>query len=494
MTVTYPHNCALGGDLIAIVREPEGRTRVVNASGSAPRALDVQALRSASTTMPVIGVHTVTVPGLVGGWKALHERGAALPWDAALASAIDLAREGTPVTPRLATAITACAGVDSDPGMAMVFAPDGRPLRAGESLRQPALGDTLARLAADGPASFYEGEIAVALVEGLHALGSALTREDFARFVVRDEVPLRVDLGELQLLTAAPNSAGVLLAQALLALRSADLADALVGDAGTLATIFSAGNEQRDRELGDPDFHEFCETAWLGEERLAEIADAGPPPGERHRSARPTGDTVAIVVTDIEGRAVSLIQSVFHSFGAQILEPSTGIIMHNRGASFSLAPDHPNTLEPGKRPAHTLMPVMVERAGDLLGVLGTMGGRVQAQIHVQVLQRLLHGASAQEAVSAPRFAVGPMEMGEPGDIVRVEEDCDGQVAAAIRAAGFSPLTVPRHSEDLGHAQAIWLADGVQAGSDPRADGVAVGVARTTQATTSDPPTKESRRV
>ena len=108
--------------------------------------------------------------------------------------------------------------------------------------------------------------------------------------------------------------------------------------------------------------------------------------------ARPTGDTIALVTRDAEGRAVSLIQSLYWSFGAQLIEPSTGIILQNRGTSFSLDPDHPNVIAPGKRPAHTLMPVLVEREGTLVGVLGTMGGKVQPQIHTQVLVRLLAGA------------------------------------------------------------------------------------------------------
>jgi gamma-glutamyltranspeptidase/glutathione hydrolase len=148
-------------------------------------------------------------------------------------------------------------------------------------------------------------------------------------------------------------------------------------------------------------------------------------------------------------------------------------LLHNRGSAFSLDPDHPNVIASGKRPAHTLMPVVVERDGDLLGVLGTMGGKVQAQIHTQLLVRLLGGMEPAAAVAAARFAVGELELGDARGTVRVEEDCDPAAATSIEAAGFIPLHVEPLSEDLGHAQAIWCAGGeVRAGSDPRADGSA----------------------
>jgi gamma-glutamyltranspeptidase/glutathione hydrolase len=189
--------------------------------------------------------------------------------------------------------------------------------------------------------------------------------------------------------------------------------------------------------------------------------------------ARPDGDTVAVVAVDARGGAVSLIQSLFHSFGAQILEPVTGVLLQNRGASFSLDSAHPNALAPRRRPAHTLMPVMVRREERLLGVLGAMGGPVQAQIHVQVLLRLLSGATPQEAVDEPRWVVGAREPGDADGTVRIEQGVGERARRALGGPGLAPREIERGSDDVGHVQAIWTEPGLGAGSDMRADGAAI---------------------
>jgi gamma-glutamyltranspeptidase len=420
LTVVYPHNCALGGDLFALVRSPGGHVTNVNASGPAGSLATTDGL----SEMPHKGPLTVTVPGLVAGWGALHAAGAALPWSAALDDALTLAG-GVAVSRSLAGAI---AGADlSDPGMRAVFGG----LTEGGTLAQPALAETLSQLAAGGPERFYSGPLAARWLSGI--ADAFLTADDVAGYVPEIGEPLRARFRGLDVLTSPPNSTGVLLLEALTALEAAKLSDPLGADAAALAAIFRAGLEERDRSLGDP----------------------------RAAAARPTGDTVAVVAVDDEGRAVSLIQSLFAWFGAGILEPSTGVLLHNRGAMFSLEPGHPNELSPGRRPAHTLMPVLVERAGELLGVLGTMGGKVHAQIHAQVLLHLLDGASPQEAVDAPRWIVGGMELGESDDTIRVE--------AGARAVLPDAVTVARGDELFGHAQAIWLDPEPRAGSDFRAD-------------------------
>jgi gamma-glutamyltranspeptidase/glutathione hydrolase len=480
LTVVYPHNCALGGDLFALLRDPDGATVSVNASGPAAAAADAAALRARGLdVMPVTGPETITVPGLVAGWGELHARGGALPWANALAEARTLAAEGVPVARSVGDAL-AEADLD-DPGMAAVFAPGGTPLAIGKRLRQPALAETLAQLAAEGPRAFYDGELAGRLVGGLRAVGCRLAAGDLREFMPEVGPPLRARFGDLDVQTSPPNSSGVLLLQALLGLEASGVADPLGEDAGVLAELLRCGGQDRDRLLGDPRRGDGVVEAFLGEERIASLVRSGvtaaatgahvePVAVQRHE--RPMGDTVAVVATDADGRAVSLIQSLFHSFGAGILEPSTGIIMHNRGAFFSLRAGHPNVLAPGKRPAHTLMPALVERDGELLGVLGTMGGRVHAQILAQVLLRVGAGATPQEAVDAPRWIVGGMELGEPDDTLRIEAGVSATTRAALDRAGLRIIDVPRDSEWLGHAQAIWCEPGIAAGSDRRADGAA----------------------
>jgi gamma-glutamyltranspeptidase/glutathione hydrolase len=473
LTVVYPHNCAMGGDLFALLHQADGTVHSINASGPAPAAVDPAALRRRGVPMPTVGVDAITVPGLVAGWGRLHELGGRLPWSDALATAIRCADQGAPVAPGLAAAI-------EELDLWEVLAAGGMRMEPGDLLVQPRLARTLERLAAGRAEDFYVGAIADDLIRGLRRMGSPLTAADLAEYVVREDRALRYTVGSYELLTCSPNSSGVLLAQAMGALARTGCADPLGLEAGVLAAIFAAGSEQRERLLADPDFHRFEPEVWLGERRIRQVAAealAAAPAGAGRPSLqggqRPAGDTIGVVVLDAQGQAVSLIQSLFHSFGSQVLEPSTGILFHNRGAGFSLDPAHPNSLAPRKRPAHTLMPVLVRRHGRLVGVLGAMGGRLQPQIHAQVLLRLMGGLHPQDAVAAPRFGVGPMEIGEGPTTARVEADCHPAVLAALRAAGFRAEEVPPHSDYLGHMQAIWMEAEPLAGSDPRADGVAL---------------------
>jgi len=462
LTVVYPHNCALGGDLFAVVRQADGTIESINASGPAGARADAEALRArGAASMPIIGPDTVTVPGLVAGWAALHERGTTRSWPDALRDAIAYAEGGVPVARSLGEAIAAADL--ADPGLAAVFAPGGRRLATGDVLQQPALAATLRALATEGAQALYTGPIARALAG---VPGVAITEDDLGAFAPDVTPPATVAALGLDVHTSPPNASGVLLLQALAVVdRLGSAAPAL------LAELFRLGAADRDARLGDPRRGAAGAAAFLHPAHLADLADRAVTqraPAAAQRDPRPTGDTVAVVATDADGRAVSLIQSLFHGFGAGILEPATGIVLHNRGAFFSLAPDHPNLLAPGRRPAHTLLPVVVTDPGTgrLRGALGTMGGRVHAQILTQVLLRLLDGDAPQDAVDAPRWIVGGMELGEPDDTVRIEDGVAFTVHGALAGAGVPVVEEPRDSEWLGHAQAIW--DGV-AGSDRRAD-------------------------
>jgi gamma-glutamyltranspeptidase len=460
LTVTFPHNCALGGDLFALVRDPDGATVAINASGPAPGGADADRLRGRGAAMPLRGPDTVTVPGIVAGWERLHAAGATFPARELLGDAIRLAADGTEVSANLAAAIVEeWNGIQADPGLRDVLAPEGRPLRAGERLRQPALAASLRELAAGGARAFYDGALGERLATGLARMGCPLRASDLHGFAAETGPPLRGRFRDHDVLTTPPNSQGVLLLQALAALDAAGPdADPLGADAGLLAEVLRRGSLQRNAELADA---ELDRERWLGPARIAELLAGARPAG--HAAPRATGDTIALVAVDADGRAVSLIQSVFWAFGALLLEPDTGIIVHNRGALFSLEPGVRNELAPGRRPAHTLMPVLVEQAEELRYALGTMGGGAQPQIHAQVLLRLLAGESAQAAVDAPRWVVD-------GDgTVLVEVGAGEAVEASLRAAGLRPRSQPRMSDELGHAQAIAVApDGsLDVGSDPR---------------------------
>jgi gamma-glutamyltranspeptidase/glutathione hydrolase len=464
LAVVYPHNTGLGGDLVALVRDRHSTITCINATGPAARAVEIPN----SEQMPLRGPETITVPGGVAGWAALHAHGAALSWQ----DHFTLAREyaaGVRVVPGLAAAIRAESElIAADEGMREVFAPGGVPLREGDALRQPALHRTLSALAAEGADTFYRGSVARGLTSGLQRVGSRISTEDLQDFRPEVTAPLSGLFRGRRIHTSPPNTQGILLLQALGALEASEVADPLGADAGRLSEIFRRGIRDRLALLCDPRFHDVPIEAFLAPEQRAHPTTA------TGTGVHASGDTVAVVAVDSDGIAVSLLQSLFHGFGAGILDPGTGILLHNRGALFSLSPNSPNMLAPGKRPAHTLMPVMVTEADESIRwVNGTMGGRAQPQIHTQVLLRLLEGADPAEAVAAPRWIVGEAETGHP---VAVEADVP---ATARQALGTPVAELPAHSGRTGHAQVVAVRrDGtIAGGSDPRADGSAATVIR-----------------
>jgi gamma-glutamyltranspeptidase len=470
LCVVYPHMCSIGGDLFAVVHR-RGRSVVINGSGRAPAALDDEAISAArqDRTRWLRGPHTMTVPGTVAAWQELADLG-----DGALGPllepAIALAASGCPVAPSLARALQAeRALLAADPGCrAVLLGDDGSAPAAGTVLRQPALAATLRTIAQDGAGDFYRGALAQQIAAGLAQLGSTLTADDLAAHHSTLEQPLRREVSiagdQHELLTAPPNSQGVLWAA--LVERLADVDPDPLDPVTAVHACHAAASvgRWRDASLGDPE-HVAVDVTPLfdGAEEDRPCGSVGPPQGG--------GDTVAVVAMDTEGTAVSLIQSVFMPFGVGLLDPSTGILMQNRGACFSRDPRHANALRPGARPAHSLAPVMVHRGGVPVLVAGTMGGWGQPQILAQLTARVIGlGRSVEDAVHAPRYVLDPTPT--PGDdwTVKVERGIDAAVLEALVSAGFRPMTVDRRHDDLGHAQLIHLDGALRAASDPRADG------------------------
>jgi len=480
LTVVYPHNTSLGGDLIALVRETDGTIKCVNSSGPASRNVDPDDYRARyGERMPVVGAETITVPGALAGLSALHQLGASRPWAEHFARAKELALDGAVVSPGLGAALEENrVGVLEDPGLSAVMAPGSHLLHEGDRFVQESLARSLSLLASGGPESLYGGELGRRLISGLSARGSSLDIEDLAAFQPRVEEPIHGRFGVWDLWTSGPNTQGFVLLEILGALEAlGGHRDPLGRDAGILSELFRRGAIDRELFLGEPEAMKSTVIDLLKHDRLATLgreaaSSALSRVNENHLGhSRPKGDTVAVVTADGEGRAVSLIQSVFHSFGAGILEPSTGFVMHNRGSFFSLSSDSPNQLLPGRRPAHTLMPVMVTQQGELAWVLGTMGGKAQPQILAQVLLRLFTGEDATSAVWAPRWIVGGLEVDQPSEMVLVESSVNSSVKRILSSQ--LPLTsLPDHDENVGHAQVIAVLHdkALVAASDPRADG------------------------
>ncbi|MFF5079175.1 gamma-glutamyltransferase [Actinoplanes sp. NPDC000266] len=423
LAVAYPHQCSAGGDLVAIVRAAGREPRAVLSIGAAAQAVDVDGLRAAGDRMPVSGPLTVTVPGVVAGWAAVAAAGATRPLGELLAPAIGLAADGVAVSPGLRRAALAGMGaVRADPGLSsLMLDRDG----VRDQLVQPALARTLTAIAADWR-SFYDRP---PLVDGLRMMGSPLDAADFAAHRAEVLEPLRAARPGVTWFAAPPPAQG---ATFLSVVGSA----ALVDDAWRARAV-------RDAQLGDP-----------------------------RTELKPTGDTVAVAAVDSDGNAVTLIQSVFFSFGAGLLDPATGVVLHNRGSSFSLDPAHPARIAPGVRPPHTLCPT-VGVTPDGVVALGCQGGRAQPWILAQVAAGVLSAGDLDALVGRPRWVIGAAEIGRDVPTLLLEPGLP-----ETAGEGYAVETTGGLHDDAGHVQVARLrGDVLDAGSDPRADGTAAVIGR-----------------
>ncbi|MFV2009954.1 MULTISPECIES: gamma-glutamyltransferase [unclassified Micromonospora] len=477
LTVAYPHQCSAGGDLIALVRTPDDRVRAVLSVGAAAAGVDVAALRAAGDRMPAGGPLTVTVPGVVAGWAALADLGGRLPLARVLAPAVELAAGGVPVSLGLATAILRRLDVvRADPGLAaLLLDGDGTPLPAGAVLRQPALARTLGTIGADWR-DYYQGELADTLTAGLAALGSPLTTADLAGHAAELTDPLRYSAAGSQVtwsVAPPPSQGATLLAMLAAAGRTADGGPAAGGatsarpaDAAALTTARTA-EQRRDTLLGDPRVGPVDLDGLLL--RTDPPTGPVPPPGPK-----PAGDTVAVTAVGNDGTTVTLIQSVFQTFGAGICEPGTGLVLHNRGSVFSLDPAHPGRLRPGARPPHTLCPA-IATGPDRVVALGCQGGRAQPWILAQVAADALTTADPAGLLACPRWVIGARDVGQDRPSLLLEPDTPATDALRAAAADLNLRVVqlPQRHDDAGHVQLARLTPaGLDAASDPRADGAA----------------------
>jgi gamma-glutamyltranspeptidase len=494
LTVVYPHQCTVAGDAVALVAGDGEPPIVVNGSGRAPRTLSQSVL--AANHMPSLGPDTVTVPGALAAWEALATGWGRRPLAASLRVAASAAADGAAVAPSLARDLAAEASVLArDVGARNLFFADGDVLAEGMTLRQPAAARSLTQLSDNGIGEFYRGDLGAQIVQNLRAAGGSLTAEDFSTFEVEVTRADSVEfLGDRYFGSSGNTQGGYFLA-ALAALNYVTeelgvVPDPLGSDGVVVARVLQVCGRRRDQNLGDRG-DDASLRGMLTPDGAAALARWALNPDIRDRllhgqgSRRPdrrSGDTVAIVAADGEGTWVTLIQSAYYAFGAGIVDPTTGFVLHNRGAAFSTDPGAPNALRPGIRPPHTLMPVLVSRDDSLVGAHGTMGGRVQPQVHTQLALHTALGDTAETAIGRPRWILGRMEHG-PGlpdgeDDVSAEVEVGDEVRNALEAAGFSAHELPSRSDQVGHAQMVRRQAEQEfcAATDPRADGAALVVA------------------
>ncbi|MDH3704878.1 MAG: gamma-glutamyltransferase family protein [Acidimicrobiia bacterium] len=474
LAVTCQHMCGLGGDLFALVHTGTGPPEVLNASGRAGSGASAAALRAEGHhQVPQRGhMAAVTVPGCVDGWLALHARHGRLPLGELLSPAIELAADGFVPSGLLVLASTL---LDDIPGATELAG-----LEADRLVRRPGLADTLRQVATGGRDSFYRGAFGQMLV----ALGAGqFTDTDLTRSHAEWVDPLGLPLHDRLVWTVPPNSQGYLtLAGAGIAERVGwpDRETALWAHVGIESARAAA--HDRPRVLHD----EADGAELVADDRLAERAarirpDRSVPWADRYDE----GGTMYLCAADDRGMAVSLIQSNARDFGSLLVAGDTGVFLHNRGLGFSLVPGHPAELAPGRRPPHTLAPALVtDLDGDLVAVLGTMGGDAQPQVMLQLLARLLVGdLPPGECVGAPRWVLASPDPRSGFDTWssggRVQVHLEGDAPADWR-----PGLVERghlvaqfdHPTAYGHAHMIVRTDQGWAGAaDPRAQGLAAGL-------------------
>ncbi len=481
LSVVYPASCGLGGDALWLVFEPKTATTLAyNGSGAAAVALDGGVLRARGLrAMPVRGALTVTVPGAVRAWEDVAARHGRLGLDELLLPAETLARDGFVVTDILAGYFAMNETLlRADADACALFLQRSLP-RAGDVLRNEPLAAVIGQIRARGSAAFYEGPVAAAIAGTLQRLGNPMTAGDIAAHRTETAAPLTLAWRGGELAAHPPNSQ----ASVGLMVMGALAADGDASDLDWTHLAIEAIKEAfdvRDARFADPRAMRDDPRAWLTSDALSALrARLDPRRARSRRAAADRGGTIAVVAVDDEGRAVSLIESLYMGFGSGIVASGTGVFLHNRGAYFSLEPGHPNELTGGRRPLHTLSPAMYLRDGRPELVYGTMGGDGQPQIHVQLLHNVYErGLGLQAAIDAPRFIYGRDSEAAFADAVRVESRIAPEIVDGLRARGHSIDVLGAFENACGHAHAIALDSvrGTLSGaSDPRADSLALGL-------------------
>jgi len=475
LTVVEPTSNGIGSDAFALVWTG-GRLHGLNSSGPSPRTLSATQLeRAGLRAIPQHGFIPAMVPGAPAAWVELNRRFGRLPLTRVLAPAVDYAERGYPVSPTLGrywqsafAAYRKSLGGEVFRPWFDTFAPLGRAPAIGEVWRSPAHARTLRLIAETAGEAFYRGELAERTAAFSRQHGGFIRAEDLAAFRPEWVEPISVNYRGYDVWELPPNGQGLVALLALNILKGLDFAAR--EDAETyhrqieaLKLAFADGR----RFLADPRSMDVAVSDLLSEAYAAErrklIGDTAldPVPGQP-----PRGGTVYLAAADGEGNMVSYIQSNYMGFGSGVVIPETGIALNNRGCCFSLEPDHPNRLEPGKRPYNTIIPGFLTREGRPIGPFGVMGGFMQPQGHLQVIMNAVDFAlNPQAALDAPRW------QWIEGRTVELEHSVPAHIADALARRGHA-VRWAMGSGGFGRGQIIWRQpDGVLVGgTEPRTDG------------------------
>jgi gamma-glutamyltranspeptidase/glutathione hydrolase len=494
IAVVYPHMNHLGGDGFWLLREPSGRVRALMAAGRAGANARRELYRE-HETMPSRGpLAALTVPAAVGGWmlalEAAHAHGGRVPLRDLLADAIRHATDGYAVTRSQARlTVEKLAELKDMPGFAQTFLVDGKPPDAGKTLKQPALAATLDHLGHAGLDDFYRGDIGRELASDLDRLGSPVTRDNLERARATLAEPLSVALGVATAFNTPPPTQGLasLIVLALferLGVKEAEGFDHIHG----LIEATKRALRVRDGVVTDPERMAHSADRYL----VGEFLDAQARKIDRRKAAswptkiwpvnssatRGEGDTVWMGSADASGLVVSYIQSLYWEFGSGLVLPATGVLMQNRGASFSLESGALNALEPGRLPFHTLNPALAVLDDGRIIAYGAMGGDGQPQTQAAIFTRhVLFHQPLDRAIDGARWLLG-RTWGAARANLRLEARFEGNLIDRLVLAGHDVEVLPEaYCDVMGHAGAVVLHPGgtLEAAHDPRADGGAAGV-------------------
>jgi gamma-glutamyltranspeptidase/glutathione hydrolase len=491
VAAVYPHMNHIGGDGFWLVHEPSGKVRALMGAGVAGAKATPHFYRDhghdeMNGGVPARGpLAALTVPGAIGAWmlaaEAARHQGGKLPLDVLLSGAIRRAREGYVVAKSQARLTQEkLAELKDVPGFAQAFLIDGKPPEAGATLKQTAFAATLEQLVHAGLDDFYRGDVGREIAADLDRIGSPVTRADLESYRAVVDEPLSVRLAAGTLYNAPPPTQG-LASLIILALyerlrvqkpETFEFVHALVESTKRAFRV-------RDRVVTDPARlpakpSDFLDAAFLDAQAnkidMRKAAKWPAPYGE--------GDTIWMGAADASGLAVSYIQSLYWEFGSGCVLPGTGVLMQNRGASFSLDPRALNALAPGRKPFHTLNPALAVLNDGRVMAYGTMGGDGQPQTQGMIFARhILHGMPLDRALDAPRWLLG-RTWGSSVTNLRIERRLDEGVIDRLMSAGHDVSVLDEdYSDTMGHAGAVILHPNrtLEGGHDPRADGGAAGV-------------------
>lgn len=482
LNVVEPMSTGIGGDLFALIWNAKDKSlKALNASGRASGSSSIQQLHDLGYSyLPSQSVYGVTVPGTVSGWDTLCNTLGSMPLSELLKPAIEYSSNGYAVSPIVSRDWNYCLSKLRLYPSGQEFLLNGKAPLPGEIIRLPTLSNTLSLIAEGGSEAFYRGPIAAAISNHVQSLGGWLTTDDFTNHHITWDDPVSTNYKGLTCWECPPNSQGL---NALMALNIVEGFDLSSSGFQTIRTFHRLIESMRLafydglHYIADPQKTRVPIEKMLSKSRASLrrslISETTAMTGLSHDLSLTDSDTVYISAVDRDGNACSLINSLFQGFGSGIVVPETGIILQNRGTSFSLDRAHPNALEPNKRPFHTIIPGMVTKDDQLWLSYGVMGGFHQAQGHLQVLVNMIDfGQDPQTALNTRRFNVNL------DDSVTLEQDIPLDIIRGLKKMGHNV------TDDSG-GPGVFYGGGqiiqrdpdtgvLTAGSEPRKDGCAIG--------------------